>query len=480
MKFVKYLAIAFAGVLMASCDEDFNDWASPITNPEEEAITIPGYTATAAEGAVIDMANAPATVKVLTLAGDALPEGFTLENIRLKATPEGVENAQTYEIDLENDGTVATATLNSLTEEVFGRRPVARTFNCKVLVDAVKDGQAVLINAGSIQIKVTPTAPHISQHYYLIGDIEGTSWGPTVTTMPFKHSDKDVYDDPVFTITFPVKEGDNYFAFIDDVTVEKNDWAYVYACTDGNGKNGETGKICRRNEIDNEGSFNVKVKGDAKYVKMTINLMDGTYKLEKINSALYYEIGNESGWKTTNALCSPKLDENYQGYYWLDGEFKFKPLPGTGTDDWAGDLEFAGDNKVADIPNGPNFTAPKAGFYQINLDLNTNTYSLVAINSITCVGVHNGWNEKDEAQHMTYNATEGCWELTTELKNGFKFAANDDWTISWGGAKGNSEAYDNLSQFDGKNLNVPNGDGKYKIQLYLSYEGANRVVLTKQ
>lgn len=70
MKFVKYLAIAFAGVLMTSCDEDFNDWASPIKNPEEEAITIPGYTATAAEGAVIDMANAPATVKVLTLAGE--------------------------------------------------------------------------------------------------------------------------------------------------------------------------------------------------------------------------------------------------------------------------------------------------------------------------------------------------------------------------------------------------------------------------
>lgn len=478
MKFVKYLAIAFAGVLMASCDEDFNDWASPITNPEEEAITIPGYTATAAEGAVIDMANAPATVKVLTLAGDALPEGFTLENIRLKATP-GRE-CQTYEIDLENDGTVATATLNSLTEKVFGRRPVARTFNCKVLVDAVKDGQAVLINAGSIQIKVTPTAPHISQHYYLIGDIEGTSWGPTVTAMPFKHSDKDVYDDPVFTITFPVKEGDNYFAFIDDVTVEKNDWAYVYACAEGNGKNGETGKICRRNEIDNEGSFNVKVKGDAKYVKMTINLMDGTYKLEKINIALYYEIGNESSWKTTNALCSPKLDENYQGYYWLDGEFKFKPLPGTGKDDWAGDLESAGDNKVEDIPNGPNFSAPKAGFYQINLDLNTNTYSLVAINSITCVGVHNGWKQDDANCHMTYNAAAGCWELTTELKNGFKFAANDDWTISWGGAKGNSEAYDNLSQFDGKDLNVPNGDGKYKIQLYLSYEGANRVVLTKQ
>lgn len=476
MKFVKYLAIAFAGVLMASCDEDFNDWASPITNPEEEAITIPGYTATAAEGAVIDMANAPATVKVLTLDGDALPEGFTLENIRLKATPEGVENAQTYEIDLENDGTVETETFNTLTQKVFGLRPLQRTFNCKVFVDAVKDGQAVLINAGSIQVKVTPTP--ISKHFYLIGGIEGTSWSPTETAMPFNHSDNDVYDDPVFTLTFPVNEGENWFAFIDDVTVEKNDWAYVFACAEGNGKNGETGKICRRNAIDNEGSFKVTVNGDAKYVKMTINLMEGTYKIEKVNFALYYEIGNESGWKTTNALCSPKLDENYQGYYWLDGQFKFKPQ--AGTDDWTGDLEFAGDNKVEDIPNGPNFTAPKAGFYQINLDLNTNTYSLVAINSITCVGVHNGWKQDDANCHMTYNAAAGCWELTTELKNGFKFAANDDWTISWGGAKGNSEAYDNLSQFDGKDLNVPNGDGKYKIQLYLSYEGANRVVLTKQ
>lgn len=476
MKFVKYLAIAFAGVLMASCDEDFNDWASPIKNPEEVAITIPGYTATAAEGAVIDMANAPATVKVLTLAGDALPEGFTLENIRLKATPEGVENAQTYEIDLENDGTVETETFNTLTQKVFGLRPLQRTFNCKVFVDAVKDGQAVLINAGSILVKVTPTP--ISKHFYLIGDIAGTSWSPTETSMPFNHSDKDVYDDPVFTLTFPVNEGDNYFAFIDDVTVEKNDWAYVFACAEGNGKNGETGKICRRNALDNDGSFKVTVNGDAKYVKMTINLMEGTYKIEKVNFALYYEIGNESGWKTTNALCSPKLDETYQGYYWLDGEFKFKPQ--AGTDDWTGDLEFAGDNKVEDIPNGPNFTAPKAGFYQINLDLNTNTYSLVAINSITCVGNHNGWDQKDAAQHMTYNATEGCWELTTDLTNGFKFAVNDDWKISWGGAKGNPEAYDNLTQFDGKDLNVPNGDGKYKIQLYLSYEGANRLVLTKQ
>ena len=464
---------------MVSCDEDFDDWASPQSYPQEEAITIPGYSATAAEGAVIDMAQAPASVKIVDLAGEALPEGFTLQNIRLLATPEGVEGAKETEINLADDGTVETSVLDALTIETFGRRPVQRVFNCKVLVDAVKDGQAVLIDAGTVKFKLTPVAPEISEHYYLIGGISGTEWSPTCTTMPFSHSGKDVYDDPVFTITFPVAEGENWFAFIDDVTVAQNDWAYVYACAEGNGKNGETGKISRRKDLTtgDDGSFKIVVNGDAKFVKMTIDLFDGTYKFEKLNFGEYiYEIGNESGWQTSHALCGPNYDGKYQGYYWLDGEFKFKP----NKDDWTGDYEFDGEGKIADIPGGPNCPDPGAGFYQIDVDLQEGTYNLTKVESITCVGVHNGWNQADAAQHMTYNSAEGCWELTTNLTNGFKFAMNDDWKVSWGGANDDPAAYDNITQNGGKDLNVPDGDGVYSIKLYLSHEGANRVVLVKQ
>ena len=42
MKLLKYIALAFTGVLMASCNDSFDDWAAPQTNPQEEAITIPG------------------------------------------------------------------------------------------------------------------------------------------------------------------------------------------------------------------------------------------------------------------------------------------------------------------------------------------------------------------------------------------------------------------------------------------------------
>ena len=98
------------------------------------------------------------------------------------------------------------------------------------------------------------------------------------------------------------------------------------------------------------------------------------------------------------------------------------------------------------------------------------------------VGNFNGWNQADQTTHMTYNVEGGYWEATLNLdSDGFKFAMNDDWSVSWGGANGDAAAYDNLSQNGGKDLNIPaEGAGTYNIKLYLAYEGGNKVVLTKQ
>jgi hypothetical protein len=81
---------------------------------------------------------------------------------------------------------------------------------------------------------------------------------------------------------------------------------------------------------------------------------------------------------------------------------------------------------------------------------------------------------------MTYNTTEKCGEITTDLTNGFKFAMNDDWSVSWGGANGDAASYDLLTQNNGKDLDAPAGDGTYNVKFYLTCEGKNKVVLTKQ
>ena len=479
-----YISIALAGLFMGSCSEDFKDWADPQTNPQEDAVTIPGYQASGVDA--LDLAKvAEDSVNVYTISSATLPEGFELGNSRIELTPEGVENATATEVKTSNDGKATKADLQALIESVYGKAPVARTFDGHVYTTAVKDGQAALIDAGTVKVTATPVAPNISQNYYIIG---GTlDWkADAAKTQKFNHSDINVYDDPVFTITIPAKEGeDTWFGIVDDAACEaiaaNNDWSSVLGTAKGNGKNAlnETEQLDTRAKVGNDASFKVPASAGAKYIKVEINMLDYTYKITPLSfDEYFYEIGGDSNWKSTNALYGGNGDGKYQGFYYLNGEFKFKPQ--AGTDDWSGDYEFDGEGKIADNGSGNNCPDPGAGFYKIDVDLQAGTYALTQIKSITVVGNHNKWTVDDAKCHMTYNAKAGYWELTTTLKDGFKFAMNDDWAISWGGANGDATAYDNLSVKDGKDLNVPAGEGTYKIQLYLSHEGANKVVLTKQ
>ena len=181
----------------------------------------------------------------------------------------------------------------------------------------------------------------------------------------------------------------------------------------------------------------------------------------------FYEIGNESGWSTSHTLAGDG-NGKYQGYYWLDGEYKFKP----NADNWDNDLEYvSGDTMSGTLTDGggPNCPNPGAGFYQINLDASSMSFGLMKVESIGMIGGFNNWGGDLE---MTYNQAEGCWEATTDEVSGeYKFRVNHDWAINWGGSE------DNLVQ-DGSNLNIE--AGTYKFQLYISYAGNHRVVITKQ
>ena len=181
----------------------------------------------------------------------------------------------------------------------------------------------------------------------------------------------------------------------------------------------------------------------------------------------FYEIGNEGGWSTNHLLLGDG-NGKYQGYYWLDGEFKFKP----NKDNWDNDLEYVSGNTTSGSltdGGGPNCPDPGAGFYQINLDFANMHYNLLKIESISMIGGFNEWSSDLE---MEYNKDAGCWEVTTDKVSGeFKFRANHDWAINWGGAE------NDLVQ-DGSNLSIE--AGTYKFQLYISYAGNNKVVITKQ
>ena len=83
--------LAFAGLLTTSCDESFSNWTEPEFNPQEEAITVPGLTATAQSAATINLAEAGDTVKLLSLSEAPLPQGAQLGHLRMVASPVGVD-----------------------------------------------------------------------------------------------------------------------------------------------------------------------------------------------------------------------------------------------------------------------------------------------------------------------------------------------------------------------------------------------------
>ena len=57
------------------------------------------------------------------------------------------------------------------------------------------------------------------------------------------------------------------------------------------------------------------------------------------------------------------------------------------------------------------------------------------ITNMNLVGDFNGWNPADDAQQMTWDATEYCYVIRTAgvNANGWKFTANNDWGINLGG-----------------------------------------------
>lgn len=198
----------------------------------------------------------------------------------------------------------------------------------------------------------------------------------------------------------------------------------------------------------------------------TVNLVAPDY------SEFIYEVGNESGWATSHALRSPDMDGKYEGFYYLNGEFKFKP----NANDYDGDYEYNGEGKLTQNGSG-NIPDPGAGFYMIDVDLTNSTYSLYKIEQISLIGAFNSWAGDVD---LTYNTADGAWEASNVViptTGELKFRCNHKWGSDTESVPDFGGSLDNLVK-GGGNISVE--AGTYDVKLYLSYSGANHAVFTKK
>ena len=445
-----YVSIALAGLFMGSCSDDFTNWANPQTNPQEDAITIPGFTATA--GQAIDFANVETdSVSTFTLSEAALPAGFTLEKARLELTPQGVENATKTTVNASPEGKGAVADLASALESAFGKRPTARTFDAHVYVNAVKEGQAVLIDAGNINLVMTPKAPFIDTNYYLVGNM--TDW-KLDTNLKFAHSDADVYEDPVFTIMFTTTEDDQCWKIIPQGNVDTgNIWAVENAPkgvvgieTDGAYAMSGT-LLTTTSKGEKAGAGKIAKAG---IYQMTINMMDYTYTIKQI-APEYYLVGKLQGWsdkledKTCLMYAESAMVQSYTTQWNDDANLKIWLGSDFGVWDNAYGTAKNDDNSVeGQIGGRGSIVCPEPGaFYTFKVDFSTMTYKWTKLENqnptayehVGLIGVGNDWkNDVDMKEVTPHN-----WFIETTIPEGnFKIRANHEWddSANWGYAEG--------------------------------------------
>lgn len=187
--------------------------------------------------------------------------------------------------------------------------------------------------------------------------------------------------------------------------------------------------------------------------------------------------GNHQGWDPPNAplLASSAFGEtDYEGYVWLDGEYKFLAPNQTGVFDW-GNTDWGDDGSftgvLVDIADESNCNAEVAGYYFVQADTNELTYSATMYNwAVTGSATPLGWPAGPDGtigqdQDMTYDPVSKTWTITLNLTaEEIKFRANDAW--AW--AYGDNDADGSLESVGGAaNIAVP-AQGNYTVILDLS------------
>lgn len=428
---------------MVSCTEDYTDWGNPQSNPKEEAVSFGNGSVTPVD--VINLADVKTEkVKVASIVAP------TSSNAAYTPTYKINIGGRAFDIDAE--GNMAKADLVNYIVDKFGKRPTERDIDATL--DAwVSNGVTAVKMATSekFQIKAIPEAPVIDKGYYLVGDMFTTDdvngWNTISDKQKFKHSDKDVYEDPIFTITFETTKADQYWKIIPKANVDAGNTDASAAGVVGPKVDGEDSMT---GSLTNGDAKAGKIAKAGKY-KLTLNMMDYTYTFEEVKyDPFIYFIGSTDGWQSYDQKLALVDDAKgvYTGFVYIADpngagfEFKFQRKPNS-WDNAIGASNFVTFKGAAIDPQSGNNLGVNGGVgvYYIDANLSEGTIEATKVETMGLIGKFQEWDETKDVP-MTWNAEEYCFEVTNAgvTADGWKFRMNKKWDVNLGGSLNNLTA----------------------------------------
>ena len=424
---------------MVSCTEDYTDWGNPQSNPKEEAVSFGKGSVTPVD--VINLADVKTEkVKVASIVAP------TSSNAAYTPTYKINIGGRAFDIDAE--GNMAKADLVNYIVDKFGKRPTERDIDATLDAWVSNGATAVkMATSETFQVKAVPEAPFIDAAYYLVGDMFTTDdvngWNTISDKQTFKHSDKDVYEDPIFTITFETTKADQYWKIIPKANVDAGNTDASAAGVVGPKVDGEDSMT---GSLTNGDAKAGKIAKAGKY-KLTLNMMDYTYTFEEVKyDPFIYFIGATDGWKSSDQKLA-LVDEAkgvYTGYVYVADpngaglQFKFQRVAGS----WDNEINagaFVSFGGAATNENGNIGVNAGEGVYYFDVNLSEGTITATKVETMGMIGGFNNW---DGDAVMTWNAEEYCFEATNVgvTADGWKFRVNGGWDINLGGSLNNLTA----------------------------------------
>ncbi len=267
----KKLVYTLAAVgLLASCNEDFDNWSAPQSNPQEAAKTV---TLTATPAADINLASVTDDSIAVATFSVSQPEGFISDSLAID-----VVNATGKNIPLAvgSGNKVAVADLAQAVSDLYGRRPEQRALKLvakaySLAPSATNDTITSRVCSAPVEftVNVTPVRPTFANAYYYIGSC-GTDMSHPLTEE----------SDGVWSVTVPVVGGWHWFKIAPDTGFANGefDWSNegTCLCATNNDDEAASGKFVIGG---NKYSWHlIEADGVSKY-KITVDLYDLTYEI---------------------------------------------------------------------------------------------------------------------------------------------------------------------------------------------------------
>ena len=465
-KYILLGGVMCAMLGLSSCDESFNDWATPSTNDPEAALAAYGIDVQGS-GVEVNMndANRPDSISLVSISStnedvtDLAYDKITVNGCKIPYT---IKGKNVY---------VGTYALDSLARlSLQSQKCETRELN--VAIDAhakLTNGSSVAFTKELIQKETPIETPAIDANgYYLLGDVNSNGWDPT-NPVWFNEVSSGIYEVTVTTSG----DGDHWYKYYGGT--DAGNWDGANAHCMGCDTNGDAALF---NYLNWSADLQCPViHGEGKW-KIRLDVNNWTYTINEVKPDLYLT-GSNYNWGGKWLPMTPfhSSDEDFWSIIYLhkDEQFKFAPQA-----DWGDD--FGGQAEINDVAgagitvDGTNLVCGKDGWYLLQIH-NGSTRSVTVLQpNIYLIGDAAGeWNIAESHKFTVPTTEDGVFEspafaADAELRMCISVDGFDWWKsefmvyegkISYRG-RGDDQARVNVKAGQKVTLNFAAGTGEIK------------------